>query len=521
MENRLSDKLLSKLPNKLSIVGIGPGGKDFRTIQAEDAIKKADFVVGYGPYLNLIADLLPEKKVVSSGMGKEVDRAKAAVGLLEEGSVALVSSGDPNVYGMAGLGMEMAETAGSSLQRVEIVPGVTSFTAAACRAGLVFRESVAVISLSDLLTPWPEIEGRLRLAAEQRMPAAIYNPKSRRRDWQLLKALMIFGGGTAALVAKNVGRPGEELFWTTAGGLLEDETLRDKIDMTTLVILDGRGAFRGEASSDSGVEARTGTGTGTGVGAGVLAGVKSDVGASINVVGIGSGCRGQLTIEAERLLRGSSKVFGAERYLKLIGDFSPGEKVAHSGPCPERMAARLREASAVAERGGFASILTGGDPSIFSAAWRILEARNTGFGVRSASRVHISPGVSAFSAVAANVGAPLVSDFALFSGPNSANSAALLAGAGYGVVVYNARGHEVKFILQDIDQKRPCALARDVGREGEEAMVLTAEDLIEAEPSGFRFTLLIASAHSYIRDGRIIARRGYETKYSYRASSND
>ncbi|MDM7935740.1 MAG: SAM-dependent methyltransferase [Methanothrix sp.] len=465
------------LENKLSIVGIGPGERRLRTAQAEDAIKRADFVVGYRPYLDLIADLLPGKKVVSSSMGKEVDRAKAAVDLMDEGSVALVSSGDPNIYGMAGLGLEMA---GDSLDQVEIVPGVTSFTAAACKAGLIFRDCVAVISLSDLLTPWPEIEGRLRIAAEQGMPTALYNPKSRRRDWQLLKALTIFGEKTAVLMAKDVGRPGEELFWTTAGDLLEDEALRERIDMTTLVILDGRGAFRGEAFGEAG----------------------------INIVGIGSGCRGQLTIEAESLLKGSAKIFGAERYLQLIGDVTSGEKVAHSGPCPERMAARFREASVVAEKGGRASILTGGDPSIFSSAWRILEARGT-------CKVHVSPGVSAFSAVAAKVGAPLVSDFALFSGPDNAQGAASMAGAGFAVAVYNARGHEIQLILQEIDPERPCALARDVGREGEEAMVLTAGDLLEARPSGFRFTLLIASSHSYIKDRRIIARRGYETKYSY------
>jgi precorrin-3B C17-methyltransferase len=463
--------------NKLSIVGIGPGERCLRTAQAEDAIKRADFVVGYKPYLDLISDILPEKEVVSSGMGKEVDRARAAVDLLEKGSVALVSSGDPNIYGMAGLGLEMA---GDSLSQVEIVPGVTSFTAAACKAGLVFRDCVAVISLSDLLTPWPEIEGRLRMTAEQRMPAALYNPRSRRRDWQLLKALTIFGEETAALVAKDVGRPCEELFWTTAGSLLEDEALRERIDMTALVILDGRGAFRGEAFGEAG----------------------------INIVGIGSGFRGQLTMEAESLLRNSAKIFGAERYLQLIGDISSGEKVAHSGPCPERMAARFREAKALAEEGGSSSILTGGDPSIFSSAWRILEARGT-------CNVHVSPGVSAFSAVAAKVGAPLVSDFALFSGPDDAQSVALMAGAGFAVAVYNARGHEIQPVLQQIDPKRPCALARDVGRESEEAMVLTAGDLLEAKPSGFRFTLLIASAHSYIKEGRIIARRGYETKYSY------
>jgi len=481
-ENKKEGKDLGKgkdeHKHKLSIVGIGPGQRELRTVQAETTIHKADYVVGYRPYLDLIADLLPGKEVVSSSMGKEVDRAKAAVDLLEKGSVVLVSSGDANVYGMAGLGLEVA---GDALGQVEIVPGITSFTAAACRAGLIFRDCVAVISLSDLLTPWPEIEGRLRLAAEQRMPAALYNPKSRRRDWQLLKALTIFGEGTAALVAKDVGRAGEELFWTTAGSLLEDEALRDRIDMATLVILDGRGAYRGEGFGE----------------------------AEVNVVGIGSGHKGQLTIEAEGLLKSSSRIFGSERYLELIGEVSPAEKVAHSGPCPERMAARLREASSVAEKGGKASILAGGDPSIFSSAWRILEE------ARGRRRVHVAPGVSAFSAVAARAGAPLINDFILLGRVDEAGNAATMAGAGYAVVIYNVRGYDIQPLLEEIDPKRPCVLARDVGRQDEEAMVLTAEDLIDVNPSGFRFTLLVASGNSYIKEGRVIAKRGYETKYSY------
>ena len=220
-------------------------------------------MVGYRPYLDLISDLLPGKKVFSSSMGKEVDRVRAAIDLLDQGSVALVSSGDPNVYGMAGLGLEMA----AQPNEVEIVPGVTSFTAAACRAGLAFRECLAVISLSDLLTPWQEIEGRLRLAADWEMPVALYNPRSKRRDWQLIRALDI-SGQRNVLVAKDIGRDGEELFWTDSARLIESELLREKIDMTTLVIISGRGAFQGEASREAGV----------------------------NLVGIGPGDPGNLTL---------------------------------------------------------------------------------------------------------------------------------------------------------------------------------------------------------------------------------
>jgi precorrin-3B C17-methyltransferase len=215
------------------------------TFQSARAIQDADYVVGYKPYLELIEDLLEKKQVVSSSMGKEVDRAKIAVDLLNDGSVALVSSGDPNIYGMAGLGLELA-SAKEDIGDVEVVPGVTSFAAAAAKAGIVFRESIAVISLSDLLTPWSRIEERIKLAAEYRMPAAIYNPLSRRRDWQLKRALEIYGPDTDVLVAKNVARAGEELHWTKTGALLDQKEREERIDMFTVLILDGAGMVRGK-----------------------------------------------------------------------------------------------------------------------------------------------------------------------------------------------------------------------------------------------------------------------------------
>jgi precorrin-3B C17-methyltransferase len=461
--------------NKLSIVGIGPGSRELRTAAATKAILSADFVVGYRPYLELISDLLPGKQVFSSGMGKEIDRVAAAVDLLEKGSVALVSSGDPNVYGMAGLGLEMATQPSS----VEIVPGVTSFTAASCRAGLAFRECVAVISLSDLLTPWPQIEGRLRLAAQTQMPVALYNPKSKRRDWQLLRALKICGARDV-LVAKDVGRDAEEIFYTSSEKLREEESLRERINMTSLVIILGRGTFRGMAASE----------------------------AAVNLVGIGPGDPENLTQEARSILKSSQNIYGAQRYLQLIGDITSAQKVTHSGPCPERMAARQREALQVAGAGGKASILTGGDPSIFSSGWRILDQAE-------GAPVHISPGVSAFSSVAARAGAPLVSDFALLSSAHDPARLCALACAGFAVVAYNVKGLEISPLLEGVDPMRPVVLAQDVAREGESTMILTAEDLLAAKPAGFRYTLLVASANSHIEEGRVITKRGYESKYSY------
>ncbi|HOU70662.1 MAG TPA: SAM-dependent methyltransferase [Methanothrix sp.] len=460
--------------HRLSIVGIGPGSPELRTFAAKEAIVAADFVVGYRPYLELIGDLLPGKKAFSSGMGREVDRVRMALDLLEEGSVALVSSGDPNVYGMAGLGLEMAERP----SEVKIVPAITAFTAASCRAGLFFRQSVCAISLSDLLTPWPEIEARLRLAAEMNLPIALYNPKSRRREWQLLKALEICGR-REALLAKDIGRQGEETVFTSSERLMEEEQLRESINMTTLVILLGQGTFRGPVSRK----------------------------AAINLVGIGPGRASNLTQEARSILAGSEKVFGAERYLRSIEGVTAAQKVSHDGPWPERMAARYQEASEVADRGGQAVILTGGDPTIFSAGWRILD--------QATCPVHLSPGVSAFSCVAARAGAPLVGDFALLSSGGDPAMASLLANSGFAVVVYNLKGEEVAPILERVSPGLPVALARDVDRAGGSVMILTAGDLLAARPSGFRFTLILASRSSYIRDGRIITRRGYENKYSY------
>ncbi len=227
--------------SRLYIVGIGPGSPGLLTRRAKEALTEARSVVGYGPYLDLVKDHLSGKAVRSTGMGREVDRAREAVDLLEDGDVALISSGDPNVYGMAGLGLEVA-SGRVELERVEVVPGITSFSAAASRAGITFRDSVAVLSLSDLLTPWERIEERARTASELGMPMAIYNPRSRRRTWQLERLLDIVTGSGEEdrhlLVAKNVSRPGESLWWTTAREVLE-EALREEIDMFTLLIIGG------------------------------------------------------------------------------------------------------------------------------------------------------------------------------------------------------------------------------------------------------------------------------------------
>jgi precorrin-3B C17-methyltransferase len=466
--------------NNLYIVGIGPGQHDQMTIQALKAIEEAKFIVGHRTYLDLIRNLLKRKEIVASGMGQEVERAKIAIDLLDQGSVALVSSGDPNVYGMAGLCHEVA-CRRIGLERIKVVPGITSFTAAACRAGLIFRESVAIISLSDLLTPFSEIEGRLKVAAELKMPVILYNPRSRKRDWQLDKALQILGPEKETLIASNVARKDEKMIWSKADQILDDDRIRGLINMFTLVIIDGNEDQKGQTVNK----------------------------ARINVVGLGPGDPEYLTAEARKVLKASTKLFGPERYLQIARCVSQGEGIKHQGDCQERMRLRFQDAKAAAGRNEVSSILTGGDPCIFSAAWRVLEE------ARGDCDIHIIPGISAFSALAAKVGAPLVNDFALISSIKEPPKISKLSEAGFGIVAYNAQVQEIRPTLERISPERPCALARDISREGEEIIVSNASKLMEPNADGLRFTFLIASHNSFIKDDKIITRRGYQAKYCY------
>jgi len=466
--------------NKLFIVGIGPGQRNLITSQALKAIEKSKFVVGHRTYIELIKDLLEGKSTWSSGMGQEVERAKTAIDLLDNGSVTLVSSGDPNIYGMAGLGLEVAlKTVGTD--RVKIIPGVTSLTAVACRAGITFLDSLAFISLSDLLTPFNEIECRIKLASELGMSVGLYNPRSRNRNWQLEKALEFFGSDSDVLIARNLGREGEELIWSNANKLVVENNIKKKIDMFTLVLICGNNIHRGKAFRES----------------------------KINIVGIGPGDPDCLTVEARELLTRSGKIFGPKRYLQTIRNISQKEGIVHDGDCSQRMRLRFQEAKAALEKNQTSSILTGGDPSIFSAAWRILEE------AKDQCNIHVSPGISAFSAVAAKAGAPLVNDFALICQAKEPAKIARLSDAGFGVVAYNVHADELGPVLRDIPKERPCALARDINRMKEELKISTASDLLEARIEGTRFTLIIASHNSFIKDNRIITRRGYQSKYGY------
>ncbi|HYV58771.1 MAG TPA: precorrin-3B C(17)-methyltransferase, partial [Acidimicrobiia bacterium] len=206
-------------PGRLRIVGLGPGAPALRTSVAVAAVRHAQVVIGYGPYVDACADLLqPHHEVLRSPIGEEVLRAKQA--LAEAGGgreVALVCSGDPGVYAMAAVALGLAADAPDV--EIEIVPGVTAALASAAAAGAPLGHDFATISLSDLLTPWDAIERRLRAAAVADFAIALYNPRSERRTWQLDAARRILlehrPPATPVAVVTDASRADEQIHVTT------------------------------------------------------------------------------------------------------------------------------------------------------------------------------------------------------------------------------------------------------------------------------------------------------------------
>jgi cobalt-precorrin 5A hydrolase / precorrin-3B C17-methyltransferase len=224
---------------RLTVVGLGPGGAEHRTPAATRAVRHADVVIGYQPYVEQCADLLtPAQEVLGLPIGAELDRARAALERAADGRrVALVCSGDAGIYAMASPVLEMA--AGSpefAAVEVTVVPGVTAGLAAAALLGAPLGHDHLVISLSDLLTPWEHIEARLRAAAETDLVLVVYNPRSQRRTRQIELARTILlahrSPDTPVGVVTDVARPGQHVELTTLGTL--DTTT---VTMTTCLVI--------------------------------------------------------------------------------------------------------------------------------------------------------------------------------------------------------------------------------------------------------------------------------------------
>jgi cobalt-precorrin 5A hydrolase/precorrin-3B C17-methyltransferase len=228
---------------RLAIVGIGPGEAAWRTPEASAAVAQASDVVGYRLYLDLLGDTLSGKRRHAMGLGAETDRARLALDLAVEGrSVALVSSGDAGIYGLATLVFELVDrTERKDWRRIQIdvVPGLSALQAAAARAGAPLGHDFAAISLSDLLTPWVRIERRLVAAARGDFVVALYNPRSERRTRQLEAARRILlrhrRPETPVVLARNLGRAGERVMIDTLAGFDAGA-----VDMLTLLLVGSR-----------------------------------------------------------------------------------------------------------------------------------------------------------------------------------------------------------------------------------------------------------------------------------------
>lgn len=220
---------------KIYIVGIGPGFMDYMIPKAKEAIVKSNVIVGYTTYIELISELIKDKEVLSTGMKGEVDRCRLALDEADKGNtVAVISSGDAGIYGMASLVYELSKD--YSGIDIEVIPGITAATSAASILGSPLTNDFAVISLSDLLTPWEIIEKRLNSASAGDFVVCLYNPQSKKRADYLKKACEISlkykSSDTLCGYVKNAMRENEELKICTL-----EELKNESVDMFTTVII--------------------------------------------------------------------------------------------------------------------------------------------------------------------------------------------------------------------------------------------------------------------------------------------
>jgi len=231
---------IGRARGRLAIIGIGPGDAAWRTPEASALIARASDIVGYGLYLDLLGGVAAGKTLHPGSLGAETERARLALDLAATGKdVALVSSGDAGIYGLAALVFELLDReARRDWEAVEITvsPGVSAMQAAAARAGAPLGHDFCAVSLSDLMTPWPVIRTRLEAAAAGDFVVALYNPRSARRREGLAEAAAILlahrSPDTPVLIARNLGRAGETWRVATLAALAGAE-----IDMLTIVIV--------------------------------------------------------------------------------------------------------------------------------------------------------------------------------------------------------------------------------------------------------------------------------------------
>lgn len=228
--------LAGQARGSMHVVGIGPGTPDWRAPAAKAALQASTDWVGYGLYLDLVADLKHGQREHRFPLGGEEDRVRHAIELAKQGNeVSLVCSGDAGIYAMAALVYEVIDLEPSRIA-VNVIPGISAFQAAAAKAGAMIGHDFCCISLSDLLTPWESIERRVTAAAEGDFVISFYNPRSLKRRDQLERAFAILKphrpDDTPVIIASNLGRPEEKVKIVRFADFNPDD-----VDMLTLVMV--------------------------------------------------------------------------------------------------------------------------------------------------------------------------------------------------------------------------------------------------------------------------------------------
>ncbi len=224
------------MAGRLHVVGFGPGGREHMTFKAAQAIQDADVVTGYTTYINMLMPIFPDKEYRATGMMREVERCRMAIEDAMSGKdVAIVSSGDSGIYGMAGIVYQLADEMGADIE-IDTVPGMTAASTAASVLGAPLMHDIAIISLSDLMTPIELIMRRVECAGEGDFVVCLYNPKSKTRTGYLDDARRILlkyrSPETPVGIVRNAGREDESKQVTTLGDLDKAE-----VDMFSIVII--------------------------------------------------------------------------------------------------------------------------------------------------------------------------------------------------------------------------------------------------------------------------------------------
>ncbi len=231
------------MEGSLTVVSIGPGNPELIPRAALEVIERSDVAAGYSTYLSLVEPFLGGKRIIGTGMRKEVERCEAALEAMREGrTVCLICGGDAGVYSLAGLVLQLAEA--DEQERIYIVPGITAATAAAALLGAPIIHDFAAISLSDLLTPEELIKKRVKTAIEGDFVIALYNPGSRSRkdlySWVLNEFLDRRPPDTPVGIVKHCGRAKQSVRKVKLSRAVE---LKDIIDMNTIVIIGNTSTF--------------------------------------------------------------------------------------------------------------------------------------------------------------------------------------------------------------------------------------------------------------------------------------